>query len=165
MTSDTRSDDVKKLAELIKDIRIAMLTTVDEDGSLRSRPMATQDVEFNGELWFMVGADSAKVHEVQEDQQVNVSFANPDNQQYVSVSGSAQLVRDRQKIDEFWNPMYKAWFPEGKDDPNIALLRVTVTKAEYWDSHSSPVVHLLGFAKALITGQSYDGGENEKVNL
>jgi general stress protein 26 len=165
MTSDTRSDDVKKLAELIKDIRIAMLTTVDEDGSLRSRPMATQDVEFNGELWFMVGADSAKVHEVQEDQQVNVSFANPDNQQYVSVSGSAQLVRDRQKIDEFWNPMYKAWFPEGKDDPNIALLRVTVTKAEYWDSHSSPVVHLLGFAKALITGQSYDGGENEKVTL
>jgi general stress protein 26 len=165
MTSDTRSDDVKKLAELIKDIRIAMLTTVDEDGSLRSRPMATQDVEFNGELWFMVGADSAKVHEVQEDRQVNVSFANPDDQRYVSVSGSAQLVRDRQRIDEFWNPMYKAWFPEGKDDPNIALLRVTVSKAEYWDSHSSPVVHLLGFAKALITGQSYDGGENEKVNL
>ncbi len=165
MTGDTSSNDVKKLGELIKDIRIAMLTTVDEDGSLRSRPMATQDAEFDGVLWFMVGADSAKVHEIEQDRQVNVSFADPDDQRYVSVSGTAQLVRDRQKIDEFWNPFNKAWFPEGKDDPNIALLRVNVDKAEYWDSHSNTAMHLIGFAKALITGQSYDGGENKKVDL
>ena len=108
---------------------------------------------------------AAKVHEIEQDRQVNVSFAEPDDQRYVSVSGTAQLVRDQQKIDEFWNPFYKAWFPEGKDDPNIALLRVNVDKAEYWDSPSSTVVHLIGFAKALVTGQSYDGGENKKVDL
>jgi general stress protein 26 len=148
MAGDIRSEDIKKLGELIKDIPIAMLTTVDEDGTLRSRPMAIQGDEFDGTLWFMVGADSAKVHEV-----------------YISVSGTAQLVRDRAKIDEFWNPMNKAWFPEGKDDPNIALLHVTVSKAEYWDSPSSAVAHVVGVAKALVTGQSYEPGENEKINL
>jgi general stress protein 26 len=165
MAGDIRSEDIKKLGELIKDIPIAMLTTVDEDGTLRSRPMAIQGDEFDGTLWFMVGADSAKVHEIEQDRQVNVSFANPDDQVYISVSGTAQLVRDRAKIDEFWNPMNKAWFPEGKDDPNIALLHVTVSKAEYWDSPSSAVAHVVGVAKALVTGQSYEPGENEKINL
>ncbi len=159
------NDTIKKLGELIKDIRFAMLTTAEADGTLRSRPMATQQVEFDGDLWFMTGNDTDKVEEVQHDRNVNISYADPGDNRYVSVSGTAQLVHDREKIKEFWNPFYKAWFPEGQDDPNIVLLKVEVSQAEYWDSPSSKMVQLVGFVKALATGKEYDGGKNEKINL
>jgi general stress protein 26 len=72
------------------------------------------------------------------------------------------MVRDKQKAEELWNPAYKAWFPKGLDDPDLALLKVSATQAEYWDSSSSAVVHLVGFVKALATGERYHPGENER---
>jgi len=101
----------QKLKELIQGIKFAMLTTAEADGTVRSRPMATQEVEFDGDLWFFTYADAPKVEEVQHNQHVNVSYAAPDRNCYVSVSGTAQLVRDRSKIAELWQPKYKAWFP------------------------------------------------------
>jgi len=160
-----RNEHISKLAELISDIEFAMLTTVESDGTLRSRPMATQKQDFDGDLWFFTRASSPKVDEVEQEQNVCVAFARPDKQHYVSVSGRARLVRDRAKIEELWNPAYKAWFPEGLDDPDLALLKVSADKAEYWDGQTSVVAHLVGLAKAAVTGQSYQGGENEKVNL
>jgi general stress protein 26 len=160
-----RSEHIRKLTELISDIQFAMLTTVEPDGTLRSRPMATQQQEFDGDLWFFTRADAPKVDEVEHEQHVNVSFADPNRQHYVSVSGRARLVRDRRKIEELWNPAYRAWFPDGLDDPQLALLKVSADKAEYWDGQTSAVAHLFGLAKAAVTGQSYQGGENEKINL
>ena len=161
----TRAEQIKKLAELIGDIEFAMLTTVDTDGSLRSRPMAVQPREFDGDLWFFTKASTPKVEEVEREEEVNVSFSRPDKQHYVSVSGKAQVVRDRAKIEELWSPELKAWFPEGSDDPDLALLRVRAVKAEYWDGRSSLVSHVIGLVKAVATGTSYDPGENEKVRL
>ena len=161
----TPDEKVKKLVEMIQGIRIAMLTTAMADGTLRSRPMATQQSEFDGDLWFFTGAGSPKAHEIEEDAHVNVSYADADSQRYVSVSGRARVVRDRQKAEELWNPAYKAWFPGGLDDPNLALLKVEVDGAEYWDSPSGAVVHLIGVAKALATGERYQPGENEKLDL
>lgn len=163
--SNDREQDIKKLWSLIKDVEFGMLTTVDEDGTLRSRPMATQKVEFDGDLWFFTYASSAKVHEVQHEHAVNVSFANPDDQVYVSTSGTAKLVRDRSKMEQLWNPILKTWFPKGLDDPEIALLKVRVEQAEYWDSPSSAVVLLAGFVKSQITGQPPKPGDNEKIDL
>jgi general stress protein 26 len=160
-----RSHAVKKLGEMIKDIDFAMMTTVEEDGTLRSRPMSTQQVEFDGDLWFFTRESAPKVEEVENDRRVNLSYADPKDQRYVSVSGAAQVVRDRQKIEELWSPALKAWFPKGLEDPDIALLRVRVEQAEYWDSPSSTMMHILGFIKALATGQSYEPGENEKLDL
>lgn len=160
-----RAAAIKKLGELIEDIKIAMLTTVEEDGSLRSRPMGTQQVEFDGDLWFFVGASSPKAHEISADPRVNVSYAQPDDQRYVSVSGTAELLRDREKIRELWSPLYKAWFAQGLDDPDLALLRVRVEQAEYWDAPSSKFVALAGFVKALATGTRADIGENAKLDL
>lgn len=157
--------DVEKLRDLIKDVRIAMLTTVDRDGTLRSRPMATQTTEFDGDLWFFTEHDSAKVGEIGREHQVNVSYADPKEQLYVSVSGTAREVRDRAKAEELWHPFLKTWFPQGLDDPNLALLQVNVHKAEYWDSPSSTMVYLYGFAKAVLTGKRPDPGENEKLSL
>ena len=161
----TRAEAIKKLNELIKDIDFAMLTTVEDDGMLRSRPMVTQEAEFDGDLWFFTGASSLKVGEVQHDRHVNVSYADPKNQTYVSISGTAQVVRDRKKIEELWNPAYQAWFPQGLDDPDLALLKVTAQHAEYWDSSSSAVVHAIGLVKAVVTGERAEGGDNQKIDL
>lgn len=165
MQNEQRQSQIEKLGELIKGIGIAMMTTEEEDGSLRSRPMATQEREFDGELWFFTDRTSPKVEEIESHRNVNLSYSDPSGQRYVSVTGKAQLVRDRRKAEELWSPAYKAWFPKGLDDPNLALLRVTVDSAEYWDSPTSPVVHLFGMVKAAVTGKRAEGGENEKIEL
>ncbi|HEV2708184.1 MAG TPA: pyridoxamine 5'-phosphate oxidase family protein [Pyrinomonadaceae bacterium] len=161
----TRGESIRKLAEMIQGIEYAMLTTVEADGTLRSRPMATQQVEFDGDLWFFTHASDPKVDEVEREHNVNLAYASPEQQRYVSVSGKARLVRDPEKARELWNPAFKAWFPKGLEDPDLALLKVTVEKAEYWDSSQSAFVHLVGFIKAVATGESYQPGENEKLNL
>lgn len=97
---------------------------------------------------------STKIDEVQSEQRVNVSYANSDDSRYVSVSGTAQLVRDQKKPKELWNPVYKAWFPNGLEDPNLALLKVAIEKAEYWDAPSGKMVQAIGFVKALATGSA-----------
>jgi general stress protein 26 len=127
--------------------------------------MSTQKTEFDGTLWFFTGVGSDKVHEIKDDQHVNLSYANPKSQTYISVSGRARIVREREKIHELWSPELKAWFPEGKDDPQIALLEVQVDDAEYWDTPSNAMIHLVGMVKAVTTGQSYEPGENEKVRF
>jgi general stress protein 26 len=160
-----RDQSIEKLRSLIKDVRVAMLTTVDEDGTLRSRPMATQSQEFDGTLWFFTRRDSGKVDEVEREHQVNVSYANPSDQHYVSVTGTARLITDRAKIDELWSPLLKAWFPHGKDDPAIGLLKVDVDRAEYWDAPSSTMVKIAGFIKAITTGRTYNPGTNERLDL
>lgn len=159
--------DIETLREQIKDIKIAMLTTVDEDGSLRSRPMGTLDAEkFDGDLWFFTSASEPKVDEVRRDHQVNVSYADIDGNRYVSVSGAASIVHDRAKMKELWNPIMKAWFPDGLETRDIALLRIKVTKAEYWDFASSKLVQLVGFVKAVVTGEEADDlGKNEKLHI
>lgn len=164
MTGSTGSD-IQKLARMIKGIRVAMLTTKDEDGTLRSRPMGTQEAEFDGTLWFFTQAGSPKVGEINREHEVNISYADTDSNRYVSVSGRATLVRDRDRIREMWTPAMKAWFPEGVDDPEIALLRIEPEKAEYWDGPGSAVVQLAGFIKATATGRRYEPGENEKLDL
>jgi general stress protein 26 len=165
-TPQRRADDLQKLRELVKDIDFCMLTTLDETGDLRSRPMSSNgDIDPDGDIWFFTSASSHKVSEIEKLPKVNVSFADPDNQHYLSISGTAQLVRDRNKIDELWRPEFKMWFPEGKDDPDVALLRVSLEKAEYWDNPSSTVGFMLNFVSSLVTGKEADHGENKKLEF
>jgi general stress protein 26 len=160
------SDSIKKIRELIKDIEYAMLTTVDKEGKLHSRPMATNgEVEFDGDVWFFTYANSLKVDEVQRHHEVNVSYAAPNKQSYVSLSGTAELIRDRNKLEELWQPQLKAWFPKELNEPDIALIKVSVEKAEYWDSPSSIVANTIAMVKAVATGETAKVGEHEKVQL
>ncbi|MFN7135082.1 MAG: pyridoxamine 5'-phosphate oxidase family protein [Myxococcales bacterium] len=149
-----RQASIERLSELIKGIRFAMLTTVGEHGVLHSRPMYTQEMNEDGELWFFTYSDSLKVSEVEHDQHVNVSYADPDKNRWVSVAGRARVVRDRAKMESLWRPTLRAWFPKGLEDPNIALLRVQVESAEFWDHPSGRMVQLIGLARALVTGKS-----------
>ena len=161
-----RHEGLKKVRSMIKDIDFCMLSTVDEDGCLHSRPMSTNgQVDFDGTLWFFTYGRSHKAEEVGRNQQVNVSYADPSKQNYVSMSGRAVVVRDRGEIKKRWNPALTAWFPKGVDEPDIALLKVSVDRAEYWDSPSSAVAHVISMAKAMVTGKPADPGENKKVNL
>ncbi len=156
---------IQKLNELIKDVKFAMLTTATPDSTLHSRPMATQEADEQGNLWFFTGQHSAKVAEVQSERHVNVSYAQPDDNRFVSISGTVEIVNDRAKMAELWNPLYKAWFPKGLDDPEIALLKVRITEAEYWDPPNGKMVQLAGFVKALTTGKPYKADEDEHAKI
>ncbi len=159
-----RQESIDKLRDLIQNVETAMLTTID-DGVLRSRPMVTQRTEFDGDLWFFTSSETHKVDEIMKDNRVNVSYASPDDNTYVSVSGRAEFSTDQNKIAELWDPIQTAWFPEGQNDPNLILLKINVEQAEYWDTISNTFVEIAGFLKALATGKAADGGENEKIEL
>jgi general stress protein 26 len=160
-----RKEPITHLRQLIHGIRVAMMTTVEADGCLRSRPMWTLDRDFDKELWFFTREHSAKVDEVEHDHHVNLAYADPSKDRFVSVSGRCRLVLDKEQARELWNPTFKAWFPNGLDDPELALLCVKVEKAEYWDIPSGRMVQLIGFVKAALTGEPYQPGGNEKVQV
>lgn len=161
---DTRQASIEKLKSLTEGVDFCMLTTIN-GGQLRSRPMSTQEMDENGDLWFFTSDDTHKVDEIEADNRVNAAYSKIDDNLYVSVSGRASLVKDREKIEELWNPILKAWFPEGLDDPHLALLKVSIEEAEYWDSPNSKIVQLYGFVKAVVTGKPAQGGDHGKVSL
>lgn len=157
-------EGLTKIGDLIKDIRMAMLTTAAPDGSFDSRPMATQKFEhFDGTVWFLTQAGSGKLQEIADDSHVSLIYADSGNSKYITVKGFATTSTDKGKIREMWNPMYKAWFPEGEDDPSIRVLRVDVTEADYWEASSSKIVWGAKYLAAAITGGKVDVGEAGKV--
>ena len=99
------------------------------------------------------------------DPRVNVAYSNPDDNTYVSVFGRGEMSKDKAKMEELWSPILKAWFPEGLDDPHLALLKINIEEVEYWDSPNSKLVQLAGFVKAMVTGQQAEGGEYGKIKL
>lgn len=160
--TETRTDTAK-VAELAKDIRIAMLTTVDAESHFVSRPMAQQEVEFDGALWFFAERDSRKVAHIMANPYVGVTLTSNDT--WISLSGHALVVDDVAKARDLWNSWVEAWMPQGPDDDSVVLIKVTAETAEYWDTPGGRVASVLSFAKAKLTGRRYDGGENERVAL
>ena len=158
-----QTGEISKLAELAKDIRVAMLTTVDEEGHFVSRPMAQQEVEFDGDLWFFAERDSRVVRNIALDPHVGVTLSS--NSSWISIDGEAEVIQDPVKARELWNTWVEAWMPQGPDDPNLVLIKVTGHGAEYWDSPGGRVASILSFAKAKITGDRYEVGENERIDL
>ncbi len=161
-----KEDAIKKIVEIAKDINIAMFTTMDDQGALRSRPMSCVKVEeASATCWFFTNEYSEKVDELKNENDINLSFSNPAKQDFISLSGEVELITDRQKMEELWSPIIKAWFPEGLDSDRLALLKFTPTKGEYWDGSSSKIIQLYKISKAILTGQPYDAGKHEKIEL
>lgn len=155
--------ELQKIAELVSEIKFAMLTTEESDGMLRSRPMATMQMDAEGQLWFFTGESSPKVAEATQHRQVNLSYSRSDKQDYVSISGTCEIVRDKQKMAELWSPWIKPWFPDGLDDPDLALLKITINHAEYWDAPGSVAKRLYGLAKGIVTGNTDALGTHGRV--
>ena len=160
---DTTAEQQAKVAELVEKSRIAVVTTVAESGKLVSRPLAVQHREFDGELWFFTQDPSHKTEQVARNPQVNVAFSSGDG--WVSISGTASVTSDPARIDEFWNSHAEAWFDGGRDDPAVALLRVEADSAEYWSVEDPKLVTAVKYARARLTGQQPDLGENHAVEL
>jgi general stress protein 26 len=156
-------EEIATVAELIKASRIALLTTVNDHGQLTSRPLAVQEVEFDGDLWFFSQDPSDKTTEIGANPQVNVSLES--GKGYVSIAGTAEIVHDSAKVDELWSKRVEAWFPQGKEDPTIALIKVHVDAAEYWSTDDPKPVIFFKVAKAAVTGGQPDIGENKTVDL
>lgn len=165
MSHHTHIEQIKQLAELIRDVDIAMFTTTGVDGRLYSRPLGTQQVEFDGDLWFATAADSPKVAEISLNPWVNVAYASPSKNTYVSVAGTARIVDDRAKVEELWSPAMKLFFPGGKDDPNLRLIHVRAESAEYWDGPGTLLGKALSFVLSAVSDEPAALADSGKVDL
>lgn len=155
----------EKVWDMIKDIKVAMMVTMDDEGHHYARPMVAQEPDEHYDLWFFTSLDSPKVKEILNNPDVLLSYADPGGNTYVSICGEAAVVADRSKIDELWSESLKAWWPKGKDDPNLTLICVTPKSAEYWDGPASTVVQAFGYLKARVTGNPEEMGGNRTVRL
>lgn len=160
-----RDAALKKLHELIEDVEVAMLTEVAPDGRLHSRPLHTLRAELDGTLWFATGYMSEKVRELEANPQVNVAYASRKKGIYVSVAGRASVTRDRAKIEELWSPAMSVFFKDGKDDPNLCLIRIDAESAEYWDGPSTALGKGLYFVTTAVTKNPKHMNENRTIDL
>ncbi|MEN0036318.1 MAG: pyridoxamine 5'-phosphate oxidase family protein [Cellvibrio sp.] len=143
---------ISRLREKIDPIQFCMMTTMSADHNLLSRPMTHQAIDDDGTLWFFTSDDSQVAEDLYRQGIVNVSFSSPSDNVYVSMSGSALLIKDVYKAKQLWNPMVETWFPQGPNDPHLSLIKFSTYSAEYWDSDTNKMLHLFAMAKAAITG-------------
>jgi general stress protein 26 len=156
----------EELRALMKGIDIAMFTTMGEGGFPVTRPLSTQEAEFDGRLlWFFVRRNSAKVAEIQRYPRVNVAYVSKEKNVYLSVTGTADIVDDRAKIDELWNDALKAFFPRGAGDPNLVLVRVAVHTVEYWSGPSTAIGKAVAFVVARVTKNDDAMGETHLLRF
>ena len=153
MNETSKSRD--KLWTMIKDIRFAMFTTRHGNGHLHARPMTTQNkaLDDDDSLWFFMSKTGDPVDDLKTDPVVNVVYADPSSDTYVSVSGTAAMIEDAAKKQQLWNKAAEAWFPGGASDPDLALVQVQIIHANYWDVKASKPVQLFAMAKAVVTGK------------
>ena len=163
-TDPTTSETQQKVVEIMRSDRFCMLTSigVGDQGRLHSHPMTPQEVTDAGQVWFFIDHTSEQAANVNAEKRVNLAFS--DGSTWLSVAGHGTVVHDRAKTDELWNSMVEAWFPEGKDSPNLALLRFDPDSAEFWDTPGGRVASALAFAKTKITGER-PSGHSESVEL
>lgn len=146
--TETQSDR-DKVTELVGRAQSAMFTTMTPGGDHVSRPMAVQDTDFDGDLWFFTDDNSDKARDIKANPKVNVSLSNDKQSEWTSIAGTAELVHDRAKAESLWAKPLEAWFPQGLDTSGLALIKVHADTAEYWDASNSKVKQLLGMAKAI----------------
>lgn len=165
MSDWSKTESLKYLQDKINEVRTAMLTTYNPEKGFSSRPMGTAEVDAEGNVWFFTNEFSAKVSEISVENTVSLTYSDTKNHTYLSIMGEAEIVEDKNKMKELWNPFIKAFFPEGLDDPKLALIKISPTDAEYWDSSSSSMVVLFNMLKAAVTGKRYDEGNHGKIDL
>lgn len=147
---------ISKIKELIDDIEICMFCTY-ENGKLISRPMSAQQVDDDGNIWFLSDKNSEKNKALQSDNKVELLYAKG-NSKFIAIHGKGTVVFDKEKIKELWTPIAAIWFTEGVNDPDISLIKVSLDDGYYWDTKHGKMVELAIMAAALITGKTMDDG-------
>jgi len=160
------NQNVEKLIEMVKDVRICMLITNEKNAeNLSGRPMSIAKIDEDGAMWFFTKESSYKVDEIEENKKVSIAITNESSNNYLMIHGIATLVNDKTKMAALWSSIMKAWFPLGLEDPDMALIKVVPNEVNYWDSSSSKMVVLFNMLKAIITGKEYEEGEHGKITL
>jgi general stress protein 26 len=156
---------VRRLRRLLKGITVGMLTTQRMIGESNSRPMLVQGVDESGWLWFLTDRSSRKVCELSQNPHATITFQSARGDRYVAVQGTAVVVCDDWYLKRFWNPTYRAWFPKGRKDPELVLVAVRVTRAEFWLVPRSRIRRVFGAASAILTGRKYEAGQHGMLEV
>ncbi|MES2500482.1 MAG: pyridoxamine 5'-phosphate oxidase family protein [Pseudomonadota bacterium] len=152
-----KTEELTQLGELIKDMSVCMLTTIDDEDAMVSRPMSPQEMSEDGAIWFLTDPNTTKVQHLRL---MNLAFSNESDGTYVSISGHGEIVKDRVHIDGLWTVFARPWFPEGADSSNLALLKFVPHSAEYWDSPNSKMVRMLAMAVSIVAAKPVGMGEH-----
>lgn len=159
------SEAIAKLKELAEDISTCMFCTELGNMPFNTRPMALREVDEAGDLWFISSASSHKNEEIRQDDKVQLIFAKNSNSHYLSVYGEADIYRDKNKLDEIWTPIAKAWFEDGKNDPDATIIRVRPMECYYWDTVDGKIFTLIKIVVSAIAGKDMDGGREGNLNV
>ncbi|WP_350588301.1 MULTISPECIES: pyridoxamine 5'-phosphate oxidase family protein [unclassified Psychrobacter] len=163
----SKQESIDKIQAVIKDVKFAMMSTINSKGDLHAWPMTTSETSLGSkEIWFIGDKSSDVVKDIQDNPKVGLSYATQDDKNYVSISGNAELSTDKAKLDELWSPVYNAFFEHGKEDPEVQLIKVVPHGAECWLSGSTTVNMFKMAAAALQDGKTAEGiGEQFSVSL
>jgi general stress protein 26 len=156
---------IAKIKELAEGAGICMFCTELSKSPFSTRPMALQEVDEYGNLWFLSSSESNKNFEIKSDDKVQLLFSKMSDSHYLSIFGSAYIYKDKDKIEEMWSPIAKAWFKGGKDDPKVTVIRVNPEDTYYWDTKNGKMVSLLKIAVAVVTGKTMDDGLEGKLKV
>lgn len=158
MSELTGTEALERAKALVHDIDITMLTTQDAEGHLVSRPMSTREMDERGDVWFFTSDETKKVDEVAAEHDVGLAYCDAKGMRFVSIAGRASVVHDRARMEQLWTPSLDIWFEDGLETPDIALLRVTPARMEFWEPAHGKLVMAAGMLKALFTKDTPDGG-------
>jgi general stress protein 26 len=161
--SEHEPGDFDRLAELIRDIQVGLLTTVDREGQFHTRPVQTLRVANDRTLWFFTDWNSPKADELRHDLRVSLGYCDASNKRYVAIAGEASIFRDAAQARELWTIEQRAYYPQGPEDERLALLCVRIERAEYWIAPGR-ASYLVAALKAAVTGTPASViGENRKL--
>lgn len=162
MTVDTQDH----LYELLSGFSTAMLVSHEPGSGLHARPMAVAELKPDAAACFATDRRSPKIAEISRDPNVLITFQS--SSQYATVAGKASVVSDRAEIERLWSEAWKVWFPAGKDDPNLVILKVEPNHGEYWDNSGlEGVKYAFRGLKAYIKGEQpeTDPAQHAKVAM
>ncbi len=140
-----------ELFERMRKTPTCLLITHDATGGTHVRPMTTQSVDESGIIWMFVSGRGRLADEIATNPHVLVTYAEPGDSAFAAVRGHAVILRDAEKAKELWTSVAGAWFPGGPDDPNLALLRITMSFAEAWEPTAGKVAQFIEMAAAALT--------------
>lgn len=161
-----QQEGIEKIKSIVNKIDICMMCTFQqEDGGLLTVPMSRQEVDEEGNIWFLFSADSGTFRNLKQDGRIHLSYSDPASYTFVSVYGLTEISESQEKIDKYWNKMMEAWFEKGKDDPRIRILQVVTQGAHYWDNPTNKLVTFAKMATSAITGEKMDIGREGNIDL
>jgi general stress protein 26 len=160
------NEGVEKLKELVTAINICLFSTnLKRNDGATCRPMSAQEVDAEGNIWFFSDINSDKNREIREDNAVQLIFSHPGKSSYMIVNGMAEISTDRKKIEALWTPVAKIWFEQGKDDPNLSLIKVNTRSAYYWDTDGNKMINFFKFLASVATGSNLVTGVQGSIKV